>query len=149
MIAISAEQLVWAPFASAAHLLPWYVAAHAHVPEGRRVDLYARGLRRTACLIVTPAPRPYDGGPCYSVSARSENMNGPPLFDAIVSVQIAHGYDAFWLLLTGTSEPLSGPGGIAELTAQEFLADIAGAIETRITTREHRCLPGAASAHVS
>lgn len=42
-VEISAQQLIWAPFASARELLAWYVAAHPLFGErgAVRVDLFA------------------------------------------------------------------------------------------------------------
>lgn len=147
MSTIQAKQVVKAPLASAARLLQVFLDAHpAHAGGGVRLLLHARNLERDAVVTLVPAHRPQDMTPRFTVHWEAEEEGPYPVFDGILAIEAGDDYDFFRLALEGTYQPPLGLAGrafdavvgnrIAEQTASELLAEIAGVMEARIRDEE-------------
>ena len=147
MSSIAVKQLVQAPLGSAARLLQAYIEAHpAHESGGVRLVLRARSLERPAVVTMTPAHRPADMTPRFAVHWESEEEGPYPIFDGFLSIEAGEDYNVFSLALEGMYKPPGGLAGrafdavvgnrIAEQTARELLADIAGTMEARLANEE-------------
>lgn len=147
MSTLQVKHNVAAPLASAARLLQVFMDAHeSHPAGGVKLLLHARNLERDAIVTLTPAHRPQDMTPRYSVHWQSAAQGPYPVFDGVLSVEAGEDYDAFRLALDGTYQPPLGLAGkafdavignrIAEQTARELLAEMGGAMESRVNDEE-------------
>lgn len=146
MTEISEKQRISAPLASADRLLRAFFAAHPGPEGAARVVLHARDLQRPAVVTLTPAHRPGDMTPHYTVRWEAEGGGPYPVFRGELTVGGDEDYDSFWLRLAGGYEPPGGVAGkvfdvvlghrIAEETARALLADMAGEIETQLAQEE-------------
>lgn len=147
MSTILRKQVVEAPAASAGRLLQVYLDAHPkHQNGGVRIVLRAHTLEQPAVVTLTPAHRPQDMAPRFSVHWEAEGGGPYPVFDGVLTVEGGDDYDEFRLAIDGTYKPPLGLAGkafdlvvgnrIAERTAQELLADIAGVMEARFANEE-------------
>ena len=147
MSTILKKQTVDAPAAAAGRLLQAYLDAHPkHETGGIRIVLRARTLEAPAVVTLTPAHRPQDMAPRFSVHWEAESDGPYPVFDGILTVEGGDDYDEYRLALEGTYQPPLGIAGkafdlvvgnrIADRTAQELLADIAGVMEARFANEE-------------
>lgn len=147
MSSIQAKQIVNAPLASAARLLHVYLDAHEPHPSGGvKLLLHARNLERDAVVTLVPAHRPQDMTPRFTVHWEPAEPGPYPVFDGVLTVEAGDDYDVFRLALEGTYQPPLGLAGkafdavfgnrIAEQTARELLAEIAGVVEARVRDEE-------------
>jgi hypothetical protein len=147
MSALSAKQTVAAPLPSAARLLQTYLEAQpSRNGGGVRILLRAHGLEQPAIVTLTPAHRPQDMAPRFAVHWEAEGDGPYPVFDGILTIEGGDDYDVFRLALEGTYQPPLGIAGkafdlivgnrIADQTAAELLADIAGVMEARFANEE-------------
>lgn len=147
MSTILQKQTVDAPAAAAGRLLQTYLDAHPkHESGGVRLVLRAHTLEQAAVVTLTPAHRPQDMAPRFTVHWEAEGDRPYPVFDGVLTVEGGDDYDEFRLALEGTYKPPLGIAGkafdlvvghrIAERTAQELLADIAGVMEARFANEE-------------
>jgi hypothetical protein len=147
MSTILAKQTVKAPLASAARLLQVYLQSHPqHDGGGVRIALRAHTLEAPAVVTLTPAHRPQDMAPRFTVHWEAEGDGPYPVFDGILTVEGGDDYDEFRLALEGTYRPPLGIAGkafdlmvgnrIADRTAHKLLADIGGVMEARFANEE-------------
>jgi hypothetical protein len=147
MSSIITKQVVEAPLASAARLLEVYVQAQPARENGAvQIGLHAHNLERSAVITLTPARRPQDMAPRFAVHWEAEGDGPYPVFDGTLTVEGGDDYDMFRLALDGAYQPPLGIVGvafdllignrIADQTARELLADIAGVMEARFATEE-------------
>ena len=148
MTQIEQRQLVHAPLASAKRFLDGFFAAHAGTDGDARITLHAGEFARNAIVTLTPAPRPADMTPHFTVDWKDAD-NGPyPDFHGTITVAGDEDYNAFWLVLEGTYAPPGGIGGqifdavigkrIAESTALRLLDDIRVETERLFEAEEAR-----------
>jgi len=146
MSTIATKHLVHAPAASAGRFLEGYVAEQPARDGGVRIVLRAHGLARPAIVSLTPAQRPQDMAPRYTVHWEAESTDRYPVFDGILSIEGSDDYDEFRLALHGTYRPPLGLAGaafdaivgnrIATQTGTELLTAMADDIERRFADQE-------------
>jgi hypothetical protein len=155
MTKIEQRQLVHAPLASAQRFLDGFFAAHREADaEAAQVTLHVGDMiARDALITFTPAHRPEDMTPRFTVDWKDASGGPFPQFHGTLTVAGDEDYESFWLVLDGEYSPPGGIGGqvfdavfgkrIADATASGFLAEIRDQSETRfVAEEEHKAHAG-------
>jgi hypothetical protein len=146
MASLSSKHLAHAPLASADRLLNAYLDRYRDAAGATRLTLRAAGFEKPVLVVVTPAQRPADMTPRYTVHWEAEGGGPYPVFDGTLTVESDEDYESFWLSLEGSYAPPLGLVGdvfdamvgrrVADETARRLLADIVDTIEERVNGEE-------------
>jgi len=148
MTTIEQRHLVHAPLASAQRFLDIFFNEHRNADGDAQITLHAGEVARDALVTLTPAHRPSDMTPRYTVDWK-DAADGPyPHFHGTLCVAGDEDYESFWLVLEGEYAPPGGIGGqifdavigkrIATSTAGGLLAEICQESEAHYTAEEAR-----------
>jgi hypothetical protein len=152
MTKIEQRQLVHAPLASAKRFLDGFFTAHHDAnDDAAHVTLHAGEISRDAIVTLSPAHRPGDMTPRFTVKWKDAQDGPYPHFDGTIVVAGDDDYGSFWLVLEGEYAPPGGIGGqifdavigkrIAEHVAAGLLAEIRDETERLFQAEEARKSP--------